>query len=109
MSQSPILSKSLRDFVYFPTTIWREFIRPTYYFGCNINDVDTEHDVLDEVGSYGKQINRILDALVVLIKIDEERINGLTEDEKLAIYALKALHKDAGKASAEAERRRGTP
>ncbi len=105
MSQSSILSQSLRDFVYFPTTIWREFFRPTFYFGCNVNDVDTEHEVLDEVGSYGKQINRILDALVILIKIDEDRMTGLTEDEKLAICALKTLHKEAGDASGRAEQR----
>jgi hypothetical protein len=105
MSEASILSQSLRDFIYFPTTIWREFFRPTFYFGCNVNDVETEHEVLDDVGSYGKQINRILDAVMVLIKIDEDRMTGLTEDEKLAIWALKTLHKTADEASTRAEQR----
>lgn len=104
MTQASVLSQSLRDFIYFPTTIWREFFRPTFYFGCNVTDVDTEHQVLDEVGSYGKQLNRVLDALVVLIKIDEDRTAGLTEDEKLALCSLKLLHKHADEASTRAER-----
>lgn len=102
MGRSSMVSQNLRDFVYLPSTVWREFFRPTYYFGCNVNDVDVEQEVLAEVGSYGKQLNKILDALVVLIKVDEDRMTGLTEDEKLALYALKSMQLQASKASSRA-------
>ncbi|MFN8080230.1 MAG: hypothetical protein U0Q19_11765 [Kineosporiaceae bacterium] len=105
MSATSILSQNLRDFVYLPTTVWREFFRPTFYFGCNVNDLDTEHEVLGDVGSYGKQLNRILDALMVIIELDDDRIDQLDTEAKEAIYALRVLHKDASRASARAEAR----
>ena len=105
MSATSILSQNLRDFVYLPTTVWREFFRPTFYFGCNVNDIDTEHEVLGDVGSYGKQLNRVLDALMVLINIADDRDELLSIDQKEAIYALRTLHKDASRASARAEAR----
>ena len=30
------------------------------YFGCNVQDFDTEQGVLNEVGSYGSQLNRVV-------------------------------------------------
>ncbi len=106
MSGLSVMSQRLRDFIYFPSTDWREFFRPTFYFGCNVNDVDTEHEVLDDVGSYGKQINRILDALEVLIRHDETALGSLSEADRESLVLLKKLHRDAAAASARAEERR---
>ena len=48
---------------------------------------DIEQKLLDEVGSYGRQIGRIGDALEVLI--DHVRLEGLSKDEKDALAILK--------------------
>jgi hypothetical protein len=65
----------LRNFVftYFPVTDWRRFISPVVVFGnANIADHEIEQKVVDSVGSYGYQLNRILDALAVLIREEED-------------------------------------
>ncbi|MDQ0456092.1 hypothetical protein [Rhizobium paknamense] len=49
---------------------------------------ETEQDVLDEVGSYGRQIGRISEALEVLIR--HVPLEKLSEDETHALNALKA-------------------
>jgi len=105
MATTSVLSQNLRDFVYYPVTVWREFFRPTFYFGCNVTDVDTEREVLDEVGSYGSQINRILDAVDILIDLESERVAGLPEERRLKLAALKILHQQASDASKRAEER----
>ena len=77
MSAAPSIFSTgnlLKNFVftYFPMTDWRRFISPTIVFGdANIADSDTEQQVVDSVGSYGYQLNRILDALAVLIRENE--------------------------------------
>ena len=48
---------------------------------------DIEQKLLDEVGSYGRQIGRIGDALEVLI--DHVPLEGLSKDEKDALNILK--------------------
>lgn len=48
---------------------------------------DIERKLLDEVGSYGRQLGRIGDALEVLI--DHVKLEGLTKDEADAITILK--------------------
>lgn len=48
---------------------------------------DIEQKLLDEVGSYGRQIGRIGDALEVLI--DHVKLEGLSRDEKDALAILK--------------------
>ncbi|HMC92222.1 MAG TPA: hypothetical protein VKI45_07135 [Allosphingosinicella sp.] len=48
---------------------------------------EIEQKVLDEVGSYGRQLGRIGDALEVLI--DHVRLDGLTAAEKDALAILK--------------------
>ncbi len=54
-------------FVYFPTTNWQRAFSPQVNFGCNLEDQDTEQHVLDEVGSYGYQLSRIIDVLNALV------------------------------------------
>lgn len=48
---------------------------------------DIEQKVLDEVGSYGRQLGRIGDALEVLI--DHVALDGLSRDEADALAILK--------------------
>jgi len=48
---------------------------------------DVEQKLLDEVGSYGRQIGRIGDALEVLI--DHVKLEGLSRDEADALAILK--------------------
>src|SRR5258708_3944016 len=48
---------------------------------------EAEQAILDEVGSYGRQLGRIGDALEVLL--DHLKLDGLTQDEKDALNALR--------------------
>ena len=48
----------------------------TNYFGCNIDDRPTEHHVLENVGSYGYQLNRIIDVVELLIAKIELKLQG---------------------------------
>jgi len=51
------------------------------------SDPDLEQEVLDEVGSYGKQLGRIGDALAVLIR--HVKLEQLDDAERDAITALR--------------------
>jgi hypothetical protein len=55
------------NFVYFPTTNWQRAFSPQINFGCNLQDQNTEQHVLNEVGSYGYQLSRIIDVLNALV------------------------------------------
>jgi hypothetical protein len=109
MSLTPVsvLSNQLRDLVYAPVTDWRNFwsgfFRPMVNFGCNIKDIRTESDVLHEVGSYGHQINRLLDAVAVLVDLELGDQVMLTSDQVLALLELKKLATDAHVASERSE------
>jgi hypothetical protein len=74
---------------------WNWFFKSTgSQFGLvNINlgssaDPELEEDILNEVGSYGRQLGRIGDALGVLIK--HIRPEDLTDSEKKKIWALES-------------------
>lgn len=67
-------------------------------FGRNVQDKDVEEHVLNSVGSYGKQLNVVLDALMVLIKRLEshpEFAKQISQPEHHAIYELKQLAETA--------------
>lgn len=76
----------LRTWWYLPITVWRDtfadFFHPQLFLGCNIDDLDDEYHVLDEVGSYGKQLSQILKATDVLLKHLPEQ---LPPEEALAV------------------------
>jgi hypothetical protein len=74
---------------------WNWFFKSTGgQFGLvNINlgssaDPALEEDILNEVGSYGRQLGRIGDALGVLIK--HIRPEDLSDEEKKKIWALES-------------------
>jgi hypothetical protein len=74
---------------------WNWFFKSTGgQFGLvNINlgtsaDPALEEDILNEVGSYGRQLGRIGDALGVLVK--HIRPEDLSDDEKKKIWALES-------------------
>jgi hypothetical protein len=56
---------------------------------------DVERDILEEVGSYGKQLGQIGDALAVLLKHFHPE-KSLDAEEKKAIRALKAMLDEIG-------------
>ena len=93
-------------FTYFPMTDWRRFISPTIVFGdANIADSDTEQKVVDSVGSYGYQLNRILDALAVLIREIEDPKSPMTEKDRRVLGRLLDLADAADEAAKQARTR----
>jgi len=80
-----------------PEKLWQAINPWTFYqqgaqFGLiNVNlgqtpRPDIEQAVLDEVGSYGRQLGRIGDALEVLLK--HVKLEGLNKDEEDALTIL---------------------
>ncbi|HEX2912002.1 MAG TPA: hypothetical protein VH186_14435 [Chloroflexia bacterium] len=92
-SNNSILSSDfdfLKNWWYQPYTYWLDtfgnFFHPQIYFGCNIDDVKDEQQVLNTVGSYGKQLSQILKVIVILKKYLPE--DKLTEEEKLILQGF---------------------
>lgn len=92
------MTDSKFQFSVAPEKLWQA-INPWTFFNqgaqlglVNINlgqtpRPDIEHKVLAEVGSYGRQLGRIGDALEVLI--DHVRLEGLSREEADALAILK--------------------
>ncbi len=72
---------------------------PTLNFGCNIEDAGVEQHVLGEVGSYGKQMNRVLDVLTVLVSRAD--LGSLTPEEKDHVDSFNKLANAADRATRE--------
>ena len=91
-------------FTYYPVTDWRRFISPTIVFGnANLADAQTEQKVVDSVGSYGYQLNRILDALAVLIRENEDPKAPRTEQDRRMLDRLLDLADAADEAARQAK------
>ena len=91
-------------FTYFPSTDWRRFISPTIVFGrANFQDSEIEQEVVDSVGSYGYQLNRILDALVVLVRQADLDKSSVAEKDLRALYRLLDLADAADEAARRAK------
>ncbi len=80
-----------------PDKLWQAINPWTFYqqgaqFGFinidlgNTQHPDVEQTILDEVGSYGRQLGRIGDALEVILK--HVNLQGLKKDEKDAVTVL---------------------
>ena len=80
-----------------PITNWTRAFSPTMYFGCNVEDVSTEQHVLNSVGSYGSQINRIID--VVSLLLPKLKTMKLTKGQREDIEKFERLAKRADEAS----------
>ncbi len=103
-SQAPVsLYQGLfRDFAYAYDYCFSPLLRafsPTMYFGCNVQDEDVERHVLSKVGSYGYQINQIIDAMTVLVsRIDRA---SLTPTEAKEVDRFTQLAEAADRTSSE--------
>lgn len=96
---------SLRQVAFQPWTSMENMLQGWFHtnvdvsvFGRNIEDKDVETQVLNNVGSYGKQLNIVLDALMVLVERLESQPQfaaQLSQREHHAIYELKELAKTA--------------
>ena len=81
-----------------PETLWQAINPMTAYLqGAQVGFVnidlgqtqqpEVEHDILDNVGSYGRQLGRIGDALEVLL--DHIKLDGLKGAEEDALTVLR--------------------
>lgn len=86
-------------FTYFPTTNWQHAFSPTIYFGSNIEDAPVEQHVVDQVGSYGYQLNRIIDFLKVAV--DDGIVKGKNEREKSVVNNFVTLAEKTDQAARE--------
>ncbi len=83
----------LRNWDYKPVTSWFEhFITINW----NSNDADVEQHVLGEVGSYGLQLSRILDAVDLLVS--ELDLARLTPEQQRIVVRLEDLRDAAHRA-----------
>lgn len=80
-----------------PVTNWTRAFSPTMYFGCNVEDISTEQHVLNSVGSYGSQLNRIID--VVSLLLPTLKTMKLTKGQQEDIRKFERLAKEADEAS----------
>jgi len=55
----------------------------------NAGNADVEKKILDDVGTYGRQLGRMGDALSILLKLHEEQLSSLSEKELDVIEAFK--------------------
>lgn len=99
----------LRTWLYLPTTIWRDtfesFYHPQLFLGCNIQDRDDEYNVLNEVGSYGKQISQIQKILDVYIA---HLPDDLSPEEKVSVEEYRAYSARVAAALTESRGPRAT-
>jgi len=57
-----------RNFSIRPETNWARASNPQFMFVLNRDDAEVETEVLRQVGSYGKQLSTIIDAIEVLVR-----------------------------------------
>jgi hypothetical protein len=75
-----------------PLGLLDESMCPTQTFNINLgtsSDPDIEKQVLSDQASYGKQLGRIGEALIVLL--NHVNLTNMTRDEEKAIYDLKFM------------------
>src|SRR5260221_9936394 len=96
---SRLIPQFLRTWNYRPATSWEHFFNPQFFINSNPDDVAAENDVLAQVGSYGKQLGTIIDALgVVVAKLAE---TDLAAGDRRALERFKDLTDDVDKVVAK--------
>jgi len=73
---------------------WNWYFNGNQFGLFNINlgktkDPVVEQEILDSVGTYGRQLGRIGDVLRILLEVDKERLSTLSEKDLKAIEELK--------------------
>ncbi len=86
----------LRTWDYRPMTTWFEHF---VTINWNSGDADVEEHVLGEVGSYGLQLSRILDAVDLLV--GELDLSRLTPEQQRIVVRLEDLAASANRAVRE--------
>jgi hypothetical protein len=89
---SQLFSQFLRVWNYQPDTSWRDFFNPQFIINSNTGDAPVENDVLASVGSYGKQLGTIIDALDVVIAAST--FDHLLPADRRALDRFRALRND---------------
>jgi hypothetical protein len=75
---------------YQPTTNWQHFFNPQMVFNLNPQDEAVEGHVLSRVGSYGSQIDKLIDAIDVLkSQIDDKKLDEAAQAKLKAFDALR--------------------
>ena len=87
------------NFMINPMTSWQRFFNPQFYINYNTGDVDVENNVLQQVGSYGKQLGQIIDTLDVLVTRVPQK--DLTSQERRALDDFRTLSGQVKAAVAE--------
>ena len=80
------VSQTINPWTWFIKTVGSQFGLININLGRSA-DPELEQRILDEVGTYGRQLGRIGDALGVLL--DHVKLDGLKPDEAQAIAALR--------------------
>jgi hypothetical protein len=88
---SQLFSQFLRVWNYRPDTSWRDFFNPQFIINSNTSDAPVENDVLASVGSYGKQLGTIMDALSVVISAS--KFDDLLPADRRALDRFRSLRK----------------
>ncbi len=106
MTQSNPLNDWINYFgsFYSPMTSTNTNTNTNFNFGCNIEDATVEKHVVETVGSYGFQLNRVIDALLIILnhqKLTELSPEKLFPEEDWKIEAFRKLAKDADEAAKE--------
>lgn len=85
----------LRTWDYRPVTSWFD----NFTINLNSNDAELEEHVLGNVGSYGLQLSRILDAVNLLVS--ELDLDRLTPEQQRIVVRLEDLAEDVRRSVAE--------
>ena len=87
------------NFTIDPTTNWQRFFNPQFAITYNAGDVGIENKVLQQAGSYGKQLGTVFDVLDVLIaRLPAE---DLTPQERRALGDFRELQDRVERAKAQ--------
>lgn len=78
-----------RNFSIRPETSWARAFNPQFMFVVNRDDAEVEAEVLRQVGSYGKQLSIIIDAVHVLAR--RQRGDAPVDADERALSQLEAL------------------
>ena len=93
----------LRTWDYRPVTSWFD----NFSINVNAGDAEVEGHVLGNVGSYGLQLSRILDAVNLLVS--ELDLDRLTPEQQRIVVRLEDLAQDVQRSVAECRGRQVEP